>query len=111
MLLAGTENNILVRNYIVDRLRALHWHIEEDSFIDTTPYGLKNFTNVIATKDYEAPRRVILAAHFDSKFFSDDQVRPFSPATYFSHCRALSFCLRDASNCYSTLPIKQLHTQ
>ena len=51
-------------------LRALDWTVEEDSFLDETPYGTKRFTNVIATKDPEAPRRVVLAAHFDSKFFS-----------------------------------------
>jgi hypothetical protein len=66
---ADTENHTLVRNYIVSTLRKLNWHIEEDRFEDMTPYGLKNFTNVIATKDPDAPRRVVLAAHFDSKFF------------------------------------------
>lgn len=78
MYTADTENNTLVRNYIVSTLRALDWHVEEDSFIDNTPYGPKNFTNVIATKDPEAPRRVALSAHFDSKFFSSypqNQVR------------------------------------
>ncbi len=60
----------MVRNYIVDTMKKLSWHIEEDSFNDTTPYGVKRFTNIIATKDPKAPRRVILAAHFDSKFFA-----------------------------------------
>ena len=60
----------MVRKYIVDTMKKLNWHIEEDSFNDTTPYGVKRFTNVIATKDPKAPRRVILAAHFDSKFFA-----------------------------------------
>lgn len=65
-----TDNNTMVRKYIVDTMKKLNWHIEEDSFNDTTPYGVKRFTNVIATKDPKAPRRVILAAHFDSKFFA-----------------------------------------
>ena len=68
-VIADTENNTLVRNYLVSKLRALNWDVEEDSFTDVTPYGEKRFTNVIATKDPKAPRRVILAAHFDSKFF------------------------------------------
>lgn len=75
---SDTENNTVVREYIVSTLRNLNWHVEEDSFNDTTPYGVKRFTNVIATKDPAASRRVILAAHFDSKFFShypDSQVR------------------------------------
>ena len=73
-----TENNTIVREYLVSTLKNLNWHVEEDSFNDTTPYGVKRFTNVIATKDPAASRRVILAAHFDSKFFSsypDSQVR------------------------------------
>lgn len=73
-----TANNTLVREYLVSTLKKLDWHVEEDSFNDTTPYGVKRFTNVIATKDPSAPRRVIVAAHFDSKFFSQppqDQVR------------------------------------
>lgn len=65
-----TANNTLVKNYIVDTLKKLNWVVEEDSFNDTTPYGVKRFTNVIATKDPKAARRVVLAAHFDSKFFS-----------------------------------------
>ena len=65
-----TANNTLVREYIISTLKKLNWDIEEDSFNATTPYGTKRFTNVIATKDPQAPRRVILSAHFDSKYFS-----------------------------------------
>ncbi|TFY73121.1 hypothetical protein EWM64_g10892, partial [Hericium alpestre] len=65
-----TENNTLVRNYLASTLRALDWHIEEDPFIADTPEGPKHFTNLIATKDPDAPRRIALAAHFDSKFFA-----------------------------------------
>lgn len=60
-----------MRNYIVSTLKSLDWHVEEDTFTDNTPYGTKRFTNVIATKDPDAPRRVVVAAHFDSKFFPD----------------------------------------
>lgn len=67
---AESDNNTMVRNYIVSTMKALNWHIEEDSFTDTTPYGPRQFTNIIVTKDPQASRRVILAAHFDSKYFS-----------------------------------------
>jgi glutaminyl-peptide cyclotransferase len=80
----GTENSTLVRNYIISTLRNLKWHIEEDSFIASTPYGPMNFTNVIATKDPDAPRRVVLAAHYDSKYFPtypQNQVR--RPTAFF----------------------------
>ncbi|EKM54460.1 uncharacterized protein PHACADRAFT_97707 [Phanerochaete carnosa HHB-10118-sp] len=76
-----TENNTIVREYIVSTLKDLNWHIEEDSFNGTTPYGVKRFTNVIATKDPAASRRVILAAHFDSKFFSNYPDSQFVGAT------------------------------
>lgn len=80
-----TPNNTLVKDYLVASLKKLNWHVEEDSFTDTTPYGEKRFTNVIATKDPSAPRRVIVAAHFDSKFFPtypQSQVRPHSLAVW-----------------------------
>ncbi|THH27734.1 hypothetical protein EUX98_g6461 [Antrodiella citrinella] len=77
-----TANNTLVKDYIVSTMKKLKWHVEEDTFTDMTPYGVKRFTNVIATKDPTALRRVIVAAHFDSKFFANppgSQVRSFPP--------------------------------
>lgn len=73
--IAGTEGNTKVREYIVSKLTALKWHVELDSFTDTTPLGVKNFTNIIATKDPAASRRLVLSAHFDSKYFMDMEVR------------------------------------
>jgi glutaminyl-peptide cyclotransferase len=67
---SDTANNTLVREYIISTLKNLNWAIEEDTFNASTPYGVKRFTNVIATKDPKASRRVILSAHFDSKYFS-----------------------------------------
>lgn len=75
---AETANNTFVRNYIVSTLRALQWDVEEDSFMDETPYGKKRFTNIIATKDPQAPMKLTLAAHYDSKYFPnypESQVR------------------------------------
>ncbi|KAL4077265.1 hypothetical protein V8B97DRAFT_2081209 [Scleroderma yunnanense] len=65
----GSDNNTLVRGYITDVLRSLDWYVEEDTFTDSTPYGEQVFSNIIATKDPSAPRRVILSAHYDSKYF------------------------------------------
>ena len=45
------------------------WQVELDSFDDNTPYGNKSFHNIVATLDPEAPRRLTLACHYDSKFF------------------------------------------
>lgn len=50
----------------------LGWFVEEDQFEDTTPFGLKQFTNVIATQTNSAKKRTLtLACHFDSKYFSN----------------------------------------
>lgn len=54
-------------------MKALNWHIVEDEFMADTPLGRKKMTNVIATKDPRASRRIILSAHFDSKFFEHFQ--------------------------------------
>ena len=78
---AETQNNTLVRNYIVSTLKALNWHIELDEFSDSTPIGPKRFANIIATKDPNASRRVVLSAHFDSKYYPNspqNQVRLFA---------------------------------
>ncbi|KAJ3573432.1 hypothetical protein NP233_g2429 [Leucocoprinus birnbaumii] len=76
-----TENITLVRNYIVSTLKKLNWEIEEDEFTDDTPVGRKKFTNIIATKDPSASRRLLLAAHYDSKFFPNYPENQFVGAT------------------------------
>ncbi|KAI0699232.1 hypothetical protein BC835DRAFT_1267949 [Cytidiella melzeri] len=76
-----TANNTFVREYIISSLKALNWHIETDSFNASTPYGIKRMANIIATKDPEASRRVILSAHFDSKYFSSYPANQFVGAT------------------------------
>ena len=67
--IVGSDNITFVRQHISSALRALNWHVEEDSFTDHTPYGQRSFTNIIATKDPTAVRRVTVSAHYDSKFF------------------------------------------
>ncbi|KAF8515261.1 hypothetical protein BU17DRAFT_51914, partial [Hysterangium stoloniferum] len=53
---SDTENNTFVRNHLVSTLHALKWHVKEDSYTNMMPYGKKRFTNIIATKDTNAPR-------------------------------------------------------
>ncbi|PWN30370.1 hypothetical protein BDZ90DRAFT_211168, partial [Jaminaea rosea] len=45
------------------------WKVEEHASQGDTPHGVKPFVNVVATKDPEAPRKLVLAAHYDSKWF------------------------------------------
>ena len=68
---SGTKGNEDVRLYIIDYLRKLNWFVEEDSFHDRTPFGMKPFTNIIATHNPDACKRVVLSCHYDSKYFSD----------------------------------------
>ncbi|KAJ8327339.1 hypothetical protein QVD99_008115 [Batrachochytrium dendrobatidis] len=68
---SGTDNNKKVQQFIIQTFTDLGWHIEQDKFTDDTPYGKKEFNNIIVTKDPLAQSRLVLAAHFDSKFFKD----------------------------------------
>ncbi|TFK76211.1 hypothetical protein BDN72DRAFT_223988 [Pluteus cervinus] len=77
----GTENNTFVRNYIISTMKNLKWHVDLDEFDGDTPAGPRHFVNVIATKDPEASRRVILSAHFDSKYFPTAPDNQFVGAT------------------------------
>ena len=43
-----------------------------DEFDDFTPIGPKRFTNIIATLNPNAKRRLMLAAHYDSKYFPEN---------------------------------------
>ncbi|WFD36019.1 glutaminyl-peptide cyclotransferase [Malassezia cuniculi] len=69
----GTENSTLVREAIIEKLQSTgnKWHIETPSFIADTPLGKKNMTNIIATRDPGAARHLVLAAHYDSKYYSE----------------------------------------
>ena len=54
--------------FIKKEFEDLDWTVTLDEFDSPTPYGLKRFTNVIATLNPNAKRRLILAAHYDSKY-------------------------------------------
>jgi len=62
----GSSNHKKVREYIARSMRRLGWTVEEPRTSDRTPHGVKDFTNVIATLDPEAPRRMVIACHYDS---------------------------------------------
>ncbi|XP_066494222.1 glutaminyl-peptide cyclotransferase-like protein [Tiliqua scincoides] len=71
----GSPGNKRVRQQIMDSLGLLaaSWHIELDSFKEKTPRGMVSFANVVATLDPLAPRRLVLACHYDSKYFPRDK--------------------------------------
>ncbi|XP_054252880.1 glutaminyl-peptide cyclotransferase [Indicator indicator] len=80
---SGSPGNYLVRQHIKHRLQRLQagWEIEEDTFQRYTPYGYRTFSNIISTLDPAAKRHLVLACHYDSKFFGQWQERAFVGAT------------------------------
>ncbi|KAF8384594.1 hypothetical protein PRIPAC_73736 [Pristionchus pacificus] len=63
----GTPQIRQVGEYLKSTMDNLGWHTEWDEFSASTPHGQKNFRNLIATSDPRAPRRLVLACHYDSK--------------------------------------------
>lgn len=45
------------------------WEVTEDKFVSQTPYGPLPFANLIATLNPSAKRRLVLACHYDSKYY------------------------------------------
>ncbi len=57
----------------LSQLNCSRWNITEHSFEDDTPLGRKPFTNIIATLDPHVSKRLVLAAHYDSKILTGKQ--------------------------------------
>jgi len=57
--------------HIRTQMTQLGWHVKNDSFVDSTPFGPKTFTNIIAVQNPSASHRLTLACHFDSKYFEE----------------------------------------
>ncbi|XP_056422953.1 glutaminyl-peptide cyclotransferase isoform X2 [Hyla sarda] len=69
---SGSPGNVAVRQHIKQRMQRLQagWLTEEDTFQSQTPFGYVTFSNVIATLNPSAQRYLVLACHYDSKYFS-----------------------------------------
>ncbi|KAK1927496.1 hypothetical protein DB88DRAFT_478221 [Papiliotrema laurentii] len=78
---SGSQNNTLVQEYISSVFNQLGWHAESTRFTEDTPIGSVEFTNLIFTFDPGAARKIILSAHFDSKWFPDYPANTFIGAT------------------------------
>ncbi|CAO2604307.1 Glutaminyl-peptide cyclotransferase, partial [Lemmus lemmus] len=64
----------------IQRLQA-EWVVEVDTFLSETPYGQRSFSNIITTLNPEAKRHLVLACHYDSKYFPRWNNRVFVGAT------------------------------
>ncbi|XP_054733602.1 glutaminyl-peptide cyclotransferase isoform X1 [Anastrepha obliqua] len=68
----GTPGHTAVRKYITNSLRTLNWSVEYDKFHETVPIlGKIHFHNIIAKLNPDAERYLVLACHYDSKYFED----------------------------------------
>lgn len=56
-----------VRDFISNEMSSLGWNVELDPFEQDTVIGKVKFTNIIATLNPNAPRRMVIACHYDSK--------------------------------------------
>ncbi|XP_072545589.1 glutaminyl-peptide cyclotransferase [Salminus brasiliensis] len=67
----GSTGSQAVQKQIKSTLGALKagWKVTEDHFQGNTPYGQMPFTNIIATLNPSAKRQLVLACHFDSKYY------------------------------------------
>ena len=67
----GETGNVQARQFMSTFMSDLGWHVELDTFTQDTVIGERTFTNIIATRNVNSPRRLVLAAHYDSKISPD----------------------------------------
>ncbi|KAI6190643.1 hypothetical protein M3Y97_00140900 [Aphelenchoides bicaudatus] len=65
--IVNTPQHRQVGDYLFRTMQDAGFHVEWDNFHDSTPMGTVPFRNLIATFDPHAPRRLVLACHYDSK--------------------------------------------
>lgn len=67
----GSAGSQAVQEHIKTTLGSLGagWDVTEDKFVSQTPYGPLPFTNLIGTLNPSAKRRLVLACHYDSKYY------------------------------------------
>lgn len=80
---AGSANLSHVQDLLKRKFASLStpWHVLEDRFDAATPYGPIPMTNLVFTHDPEAERKLVLAAHTDSKYFPSAPENTFVGAT------------------------------
>ena len=71
----------MVLQFIKEQFEKLNWTVTLDEFAAATPLGKKNFTNIVATLNPDAPDRLVLAAHYDSKLMPPKNGKQFVAAT------------------------------
>ena len=57
-----------IKSYFAKHLPS--WHFESDAFTDSTPIGEMFFENLIFTQNVNAKHKIILSAHYESKYIT-----------------------------------------
>ncbi len=84
-------------------MRGANWTVEHVNHTQPTPVGDVEFVNVVATLDPRAPRRLVLACHYDSK------LTPGESASYAQI--AIDYVSRAITHAYQRLFIRQTDGQ
>lgn len=73
----------LFQQHILQQIQRLQadWVLEVDTFLSRTPLGYRSFSNIISTLNPTAKRHLVLACHYDSKYFPHWDHRVFVGAT------------------------------
>lgn len=69
----GSAGHTEVQAYLKSTLAAFGWTVTTDRFDEKTPMGVKTFENIIAYSNPDADRYLLLAAHYDSKYFASGE--------------------------------------
>ncbi|MGA1797081.1 MAG: M28 family peptidase [bacterium] len=68
---SGSENIKRVQSYITNTLTHASLSIREDRFTAATPLGPRDMMNIIAISPGRSTNIIAIAAHYETKFFSD----------------------------------------
>jgi len=69
----GTANHEFVKQFIIRKMQELGWNVESDPFEENTPiFGRLQFENIVATLNPNARRYLVLACHYDSKYYREN---------------------------------------
>lgn len=68
----GTTSHQRVQSQLAAWFTGLGWHVQAHEFIANTPRGPTSMTNLVFTKNPRAAKRIVIAAHYDSKIRAMD---------------------------------------
>lgn len=69
--ISGSKSLFLVRSYIKTMLIKNNWHYKTHRFNANTPLGIISMHNIIATLKGNQKGLIVLAAHYESKYFKE----------------------------------------